>query len=292
ATLGVIPVPPDDEVLLFIQGLPDEFHFRGQEVNHIWLGIVGAGFTLAQHPEDERLDYVEEFSTVLSNAAFFFTPSWQRTYGTTLWMLRQLGQSLAQRFVYPRLIPLFWAESVMDRGTQEVRIDFRRPGTGAVGLKSTVNATNVVTSLDYPDHISRSELTRGAGRLCIRGNPHLTISYQFTNRRLVPGQVLTAFLTGNTFFSVNDGAAHDVMMEAFSADHTVRLIVRREGPVRPGMEPLTWEMARLAVKAVWYRLIMNYGRNAEQVAPRWKALILEIKYDDVKNGQGYLVPSA
>ncbi|KAL8835089.1 MAG: hypothetical protein Q9170_003466 [Blastenia crenularia] len=145
----------------------------------------------------------------------------------------------------------------------------------------------MVITLDEAQ-ISSSKLSRGTD-FGVPENPHLTVSYHYSGRQIAPGQVFSAFLKGNTFFSANDGAEQDVKMLTISADRSVRLMVRSAGPMRPGIEQLTWEFARLAVKAIWYRLIMNYRTNPEQVAPRWETLTFEIEYDQVQIGQGYLL---
>lgn len=102
----------------------------------------------------------------------------------------------------------------------------------------------------------------------------------------MPGQVFTAFPRSNTFFSEHDGEEHDVSMVTFSMDRTVRLGITAVG-AGPGASQVIWEFARMAAKAIWWKLVMGYQLEPEVFGPRREAMTFILEYMDVRIGQGF-----
>lgn len=276
------PTPPPGLAINVVFN-PEDYDF---EAAHVWLGLVTAGSILAQYPPDQRLLRVENFRTVISNAKFYIIPFRQCTYSTAVWSFWELGTHIARQYPNLARVPTFMSSITTTAGLQ-AQLDILKPSERAAKLTDVRNATEMESAVRSRDNNSNTSLRASSGRITAEEDPNLSIRYQFLGRRLVPCQVFTAFLRSNTFFSEHDGEELDVSMVAASMDRTVRLGITSVG-AGPGADRLIWEFARIAAKAVWWKLVMGYQVEPETMEPRWEAVTFMLEYSGMKIGQGFL----
>ncbi|KAL8794851.1 MAG: hypothetical protein Q9195_002563 [Heterodermia aff. obscurata] len=260
----------------------------------LWLGIVAAGSTLAQSPSGQRMTRAETFRLVVSHAQFRVMPISNEycTIDAMVWGLWDLGNQMAQLYPMPRRVPLFSSQIWTSRGWLG-SIGVSRPVPGIQDPDDSIAAVRerrVARSASLSSYSTPSLIKRvDSGSIPCREDRDLVVEYQFLYVDLDPGQVFTAFLRSNTFFATYNMHDKDVTMVAYGSGYRISLGVTdvKEGP---GMEQLTWGLARIAIKTLWREVVLSFkaeeGRFVDR--PRFEKLRFVLIYKGMRIGLGLL----
>ncbi|KAI4221575.1 MAG: hypothetical protein L6R36_006812 [Xanthoria steineri] len=166
------------------------------------------------------------FPLVLSKGAIVLQPVQRATYGVMVWALLVIGVQMAQRYPMPQAIPTL-STTVSAEGVLMGYIRILKPLTGISPVAESEKAGSGLTlAMAAPRRNSSdlSLLTADTGSKPCGEDPDLVVHYRFTNQSLKPGQVFTAFLSGNVFCSDHEEKSrHDVSMVAHSSDRRVSM---------------------------------------------------------------------
>lgn len=263
---------------------PEDYKYEPSE---LWLGLVAAGSLLAEFPADLRLLEIQRFSLVITPAKFFIIPFEGCTYGTAVWTFWELGTQIAQRYPGPDPVPTFFSRIQTDAGNVGL-ISIKKLAKVIATSKSSDNGT-VTAAARRRDTIMRPSLRADSGSKPVHEDPNLVVRYNFRGQPLVPGQVFTAFLRANTFYSVHGRDERGVTMMAYSSDRST-CVALCEVPEGPGRDQLTWERARTAMRTVWREIVIGFVTETRQFVdgPRWESLTFQLEYNGVKIAQGLI----
>ncbi|KAL8966162.1 MAG: hypothetical protein Q9197_006142 [Variospora fuerteventurae] len=265
------------------------------DAREIWFNIVAVASLLALFNSNQLVQVTQQYRSMVSGHIIYVIPTPQMTDGMLVWFFWELGKQIAQRYPMPHMVPQFWGEFNAAPG---MRASFliSEPRQAAPELTgASINASDI-EAVSAIRHRRRAavletpavlEADRGSRR-CV-DDPNLVIHYQFYRHTLPPGQVFTAFLTAQTFFSEHDEEGRQVEMLALSMDSRVRLSVSglNTGPGRNG---LTWGLAREGLRTVWRDLVMGFSISAKAFVgeARWESVSFTYEYHGVEIGRGTL----
>ncbi|KAL8843587.1 MAG: hypothetical protein Q9170_000091 [Blastenia crenularia] len=241
---------------------------------------------MAQFSTNARAAVLEQFQFPKSRSMLSVINQDRRmTNGMIIWFFWDLGRQLAQRYPMPHPVPRFWGS--ITTGAEDV-------GNFLINLPrsevaSSNDSTNGLISASRRDLIVKPTLRVGRGTKTCHEDPDLVIRYEFLGRQITPAQVLTAFLSGNTFFSEHEEQGRGVSMAAWSSDRSTHLALDG-GDREPAADQLTWSLARIGMRTVWREVVMGY--NIERLdfvdGPRWETVTFTYEYKGVRIGRGWL----
>ncbi|KAI4112535.1 MAG: hypothetical protein LQ345_006329 [Seirophora villosa] len=267
---------------------------RGEyDAREIWFNIVAAASLLAQFRQSQQVRVMQQYRLRISGETIYVTPRPLMTDGVLVWFFSEIGRQIATRYPFPHKVPKFWGEFSTAAGMgggfmiggpgQNPRGELER-SFNASGADAVAAGRGRATTMGR-----RAFATADSGsRTCV-DDPNLVIHYRFYRIPIPPGEVFTAFLTAQTFFSEHEEQDRGVNMLALSADRRVRLSV---SDVRTGLgrNVLTIGLAREGLRTVWRDLVMGFdiGTRAFVGEVRWDSVSFTYEYRGVKIGQGTL----
>ncbi|KAL8777247.1 MAG: hypothetical protein Q9194_002663 [Teloschistes cf. exilis] len=276
----LVPEPPPGFRLDPIFWEPMTYQFNARE---IWLALVSAASLLAQHPGNQPAA-IERFVIPLSRASLSLGPRGQgTTYKALVWTIWDIGRQIVLRYPFPIRVALFDGSIRSNAATVGYIVARPPPRTVAPSKGSSGN----LTASSRRRVALVSPLVRAdQGSIPCADDPDLVIHYRFTRKALYSGEVFTAFLTAQTYFSEHDSHQRGVVINAFGLNHAVQLTVQDVEPEGG----LTWGLARIGLRTVWREVIMGYSIDARTfIAPlRWESLTFTFKYRNVEVGGGSL----
>ncbi|KAL8646779.1 MAG: hypothetical protein Q9210_005934, partial [Variospora velana] len=266
------------------------------DAREIWFAIVAVASLLAQFSSNQIVQVTQQYRLMISGHTIYVFPTPRMTDGMLVWFFWELGKQIAQRYPMPHMVPEFWGEFNTDAGMQaSFLISGPRQQVALEQLAaSSINASDIeavsagrrrlAAVVETPALLKAD---RGS-RQCV-DDPNLVIRYQFYRHTLPPGEVLTAFLTAQTFFSEHNEQERQVDMLALSMDSRVRLSVSGSN-TGPGRNGLNWGLAREGLRTVWRDLVMGYSISARAFVgeARWESVSFTYEHHGVKIGQGTL----
>ncbi|KAL9008020.1 MAG: hypothetical protein Q9173_006815 [Seirophora scorigena] len=267
---------------------------RGEyDAREVWFNIVAAASLLAQFRSSQPVLVTQQYRLRISGEIIYVAPRPLMTDGVLVWFFSELGRQIALRYPFPHKVPKFWGEFSTAAGMGGGFV-IGGPGQNPRReLEGSVNASDpgaVAASRRRATTTERRAflMTDSGSKTCIE-DPNLVIHYRFYRVPMPPGQVLTAFLTAQTFFSEHEEQERGVDILALSMDRRVRLSV---SDVRTGLgrNVLTWALARVGVRTVWRELVIGFdiGTRAFIGEVRWDSVSFTYEYRGVKIGQGTL----
>ena len=279
----LVPTPPPGFRLYELEFDPEDYVYAARET---WLGLVGAASQLARYGSHERPPYNQRFNLVISHAPMIFMLREHTTYGTLVWAIWGLGRYIALLYPMPNNVPRFFGKIQVAAGLAGLFYIELPPNR--IAVSSNHSDVSSIAASRRRDVIVKPTLRADRGRKTCHDDPDLVIHYQFLGRELFPGQVFTAFLTAQTYFSEYESERRDVTMVAFSVDRRVRLGVHGVH-TGPGSYLLTWGLARIGVRTVWH-LVMGYSIDMMEFVDemRWESVSFVLEYRGVGVGQGSL----
>lgn len=289
SSLAALPPRPPPGLHLPLVWDPSDHEFEPKE---LWLHLVACQSVLASHGEFRRMLDRDMFPLVLSKGAIVVQPVHRATYGVMVWALLVIGVQMAQRYPMPQAIPTL-STTVSAEGILMGYIKILKPLTGiSPGAKSEEARNDFTSAMMAPRRNSSdlSLLTADTGSQPCGEDPNLVVHYRFTNQSLKPGQVFTAFLSGNVFCSDHEEKSrHDVSMVAHSSDRRVSMQLKGV-EFGAGVDQLSWRLARVALRELWQGVVMafHYDVGGFVREPRWESLAFRLEYRGVTVGQGSL----
>ena len=274
--------PPGFELPIYWDPSQHEIDPQG-----LWLGLVAAGSIMAELGGDAIVPRDQTFQLANTGNLLRLHPFRDEsvTYSLLIWTLLELGTQMAQHYPMPQLVPAFSSRIVTSRGIVGT-LQLLRPAEAF----STSADTNLTTATRHRrDAVIATPLEADSGVRPCRENTDLVVRYQFLRRPLIPSQVFTAFLRSNTFFSAHGMQEPGVLMVAYSSSRRTHFAITGVGQ-GPGVNHLTWGLARIAMRTIWRDLIMRFDYDAGDFVdrPRWEAVSFVLEYRGIRVGQGQL----
>ncbi|KAI4203491.1 MAG: hypothetical protein LQ350_001829 [Teloschistes chrysophthalmus] len=276
----LVPEPPPGFRLDPVFWEPLTYQFNARE---IWLALVSVASLLAQHPGNQPAA-IERFIIPLSRASLTLGPRGQGTsYKVFVWTIWDIGRQIVLRYPFPDRVALFDGSIRSNAATVGYFVSRPPPRTVASSKGSSGNLT---ASSRRRDALVLPMVRADEGSIPCADDPDLVIHYRFTQKPLFSGEVFTAFLSAQTYFSEHDSHQRGVVMNAFGLNHAVQLAVQDVEPERG----LTWGLARIGLRTVWREIIMGYSIDARAyIGPlRWESLTFTFEYRNVEVGGGSL----
>ncbi|KAL8687103.1 MAG: hypothetical protein Q9218_006632 [Villophora microphyllina] len=271
------PVPPPGFRLDPFDWEPERGWFTARET---WLALVDLASLTAQYNKNDLLDHWQKVNLVVSGSIIVFVPYDEpiiMTYGEVVWGLVDIGSLIARQYPFPRMVPRFSGE-MQSRG--------RNPGffQSVPSRRQAATASSNETDILPVSASRRRDLTSNEGSVTCADDPNLVIHYQFLGQALNPGEVLTAFLSAQTFFSEHPGQQRGANLLARGLGHHVQLRIESVEGL------LTWDEGRIGVRTLWREVIVGYNlaRKAWVPGPNWEAVSFRYEYRGVTLGWGLL----